>query len=956
MCLYMIEYFVYRAKHEWKRIMIDTEKNRKLCTVRIYKKLIIFVFTAIALFFTLLLTHDLHAVKKKTRLRVGIFDNRPVIYRDKDGRPKGIYVDLLLEMAKHENWELQFVDDTWAGHLQSLRYQNIDIMTSIGYSIERDKYIDYSSENVLTVWGQVYVKSGDPVQNIMEVEGKRVAILKDGINSINFKRLAGEFNVQCEFIPMGTHKEIAEAVERGNVDAGVINNVHGEMIDNSYDIKHAPVMFAPYSLLFSVPEGKHADVLAAIDRHMASWKKNTRSIYHTNQHIRNIYTHDMFKEVIPVWLYYVLALSMGTFLLLVLWLMAQRKLIRERYIAGQELLESEERFKRLSDAAFEGIVIHEKGKILDFNEIYINMFQYTREEIIDLQIIDLVSPEDHTRISKYIDEGNEKPYELTCMKKDGTKFFTEIRAKEIAYHGKTVRVAAIHDITDRKRDEDLIRIQRDLAQKVSAVTSFKDALSLSLDTALEGTKMDSGGMYLVNRDTGDIELIYSRGLSPEFVEFVSCFDVESPQSKLLMSGDIISVEHSKLDIPINKIEKNEGLKFISIIPIFHDDQVTACMNVASHTFDEISIQEMDVLKSISYQIGQCITRLRSEEALAESEKRFRNLIEQAPVGVLVSHKGRIEFANNTLVKHTGYDSPREMVGMRVKNLFAPESREQIVQFNTAREKGEEAPRNYESLGIKKNGDIFHYEASVITMNLNEKTYSVGFVSDITNRKKAEETIRLSEKKLRQSLDEKELLIRETYHRVKNNLNVISSLLSLQLSEIKDEKSKNYFKETTNRIMSMNMIHEMLHNAENMQILNTGEYINNLVNTLFQNYKTDLQTIILNTDIQDITIDVSIMIPLGLIINELISNALKYAFSNNTGGELTIILKNLAKNKSELIIKDTGAGLPENFDIHDATSLGIKIVSLLVRQIDGTIEVSNNNGAEFRIVFTDKVAE
>ena len=139
----------------------------------------------------------------------------------------------------------------------------------------------------------------------------------------------------------------------------------------------------------------------------------------------------------------------------------------------------------------------------------------------------------------------------------------------------------------------------------------------------------------------------------------------------------------------------------------------------------------------------------------------------------------------------------------------------------------------------------------------------------------------------------------------------------------------------------------------MRKLNTSEYIGRFVETLFQNYMTQPGQIDLKYDIEDIVLDVDTMIPLGLIINELVSNVLKYAFPDDAGGELGISLKKAGENSYELIIRDTGPGLPEDLDLKNAESLGLMIVNALVHQIHGTLEVSNRAGAEFRIAFADK---
>jgi two-component sensor histidine kinase len=215
--------------------------------------------------------------------------------------------------------------------------------------------------------------------------------------------------------------------------------------------------------------------------------------------------------------------------------------------------------------------------------------------------------------------------------------------------------------------------------------------------------------------------------------------------------------------------------------------------------------------------------------------------------------------------------------------------------------------------------------------------------DITERKQMEDD-------LREALDRKDVLIKEVHHRTKNNLVVIQSLLSLQIKDIVDDKSRQYFRDAENRVKSMIMIHDLLHRSDDITKMRSRDYIEKLVRSLFYSYKADAQAIKLQYHIQDIIMDVDTMIPLGLIINELVSNVLKYAFPDGAEGELGISLKRTEENSNELIIKDSGAGLPEDFDPKKAKSLGLWIVNTLVKQVEGALVVSNKDGTEFRITF------
>ncbi len=181
-----------------------------------------------------------------------------------------MYVDLLQEIANSEGWDIQFVPGTWSEGLERLRSAEIDLMTSIAYLDEREVYMDFSHENVLTMWGQVYVHKDSDLQDILDLQGEPVAILKGGVNGINFLALVSKFDIQCEFRVVDTYAEVAELVASGSVSAGVINNIHGYEQEKQYAIRRSPIIFNPFSLLFAVPEGKNRHLLETIDSYLAT--------------------------------------------------------------------------------------------------------------------------------------------------------------------------------------------------------------------------------------------------------------------------------------------------------------------------------------------------------------------------------------------------------------------------------------------------------------------------------------------------------------------------------------------------------------------------------------------------------------------------------------------------------------------------------------------------------------
>lgn len=209
-----------------------------------------------------------------------------------------------------------------------------------------------------------------------------------------------------------------------------------------------------------------------------------------------------------------------------------------------------------------------------------------------------------------------------------------------------------------------------------------------------------------------------------------------------------------------------------------------------------------------------------------------------------------------------------------------------------------------------------------------------------------------QKKISKSLEEKEVLLKEIHHRVKNNLQIVSSLFFFQSKKITDPQTLEMFREGQNRVKSMALIHERLYQSGDLANINFKEYVKKLTNFLFQSYGVNHTKIKLKTNIADIELGVDTAVPCGLIINELISNSLKHGFEIDTAGEIRIDMGHNENNKLILKISDNGKGIPKNFNIKESESLGLRLVNNLTIQLNGKVEFFNRNGTIVKIVFED----
>ena len=341
-------------------------------------------------------------------------------------------------------------------------------------------------------------------------------------------------------------------------------------------------------------------------------------------------------------------------------------------------------------------------------------------------------------------------------------------------------------------------------------------------------------------------------------------------------------------------------------------------------------------------IVQDITlRKQAEKLLQESEERFSTLSEAGFEGILVHEKGTIIDANTRFAEMFGYEQA-ELIGADGLKLIIPEDRD-TVRSNIA--SGFEGP--YEVLGLRKDSSTFPIEIQVRHMQYHGRKVRVAAVRDITAHKQAEELIK-------RALREKEILLSEIHHRVKNNLQVVSGLLGLQAYTMEDRvepETLALFRESATRIKSMALVHERLQCSSDFAHVDFDHYIRQLADELFQNYRVHSDSVLLDIQTEGVQVSIDQAVPCGLIVNELLSNALKHAFPDGREGRIEVSLKPVQGNILQLGVCDDGVGLPESVDFESAETLGLTIVNSLVGQLTGEMVLDRTQGTCFRVRFT-----
>lgn len=333
-------------------------------------------------------------------------------------------------------------------------------------------------------------------------------------------------------------------------------------------------------------------------------------------------------------------------------------------------------------------------------------------------------------------------------------------------------------------------------------------------------------------------------------------------------------------------------------------------------------------------------RKRAEGALRESEERFRQLIEQAGDAVMVHDaNGKMLMANAHVCQSLGY-TRQEMLELRVPDFEMNFDSERVRQGWANLRPGE--PFTVNGVHRRKDGSTFPVEVRVGLVQWDGKKVMLAIARDVTQRRQAEA-------EMQAALREKEVMLKEIHHRVKNNLQIICSLLNLQADSIGDAKLRAALGESRGRVKSMALIHEQLYQAADLGHINLGDYLESLTASLARSASQNDGRVRLQLLADEVELDIDSAVPCGLIVNELVTNAFKYAFPAGRSGTICVELR--AQNERiTLQVRDDGIGMDADFDIENSDSIGLQLVDSLTEQLEGTRHFCVLNGTHWTICF------
>lgn len=441
-----------------------------------------------------------------------------------------------------------------------------------------------------------------------------------------------------------------------------------------------------------------------------------------------------------------------------------------------------------------------------------------------------------------------------------------------------------------------------------------------------------------NVNEGILRSTPSKGLLYANDAFASMFGYESTEEVIQASPETFYADPDQRWQLVKKLKKNGQLVNEEVLFKRKDGSTF-------YALENSTLVEEDDQIYIDAVINDINERKRTKEALRVSERKYRNILDSIEDGYFETDlSGNFTFVNPAMQKMLGY-THKELIGMNNREYMDAENANSVYStFNEVYKTGE-SKKAFDWQLIRKNGEPIIVEAS-FNLKINSEGEQDGFrgiVRDITDRKE-------KEKKIKNSLKEKEVLLGEIHHRVKNNLAVISGLLFLQAEKTEDETGRNLLQQSQGRINSMAIVHELLYENHNFSSIDPDKYIKQLVVHISSNLSVRDKEISTNISTDGLQLDMNIAIPCALIINELLTNAYKYAFEGREEGTIDVSIVREGNNHI-LTVADDGTGLPEDFDPKGSDiGLGLFLVQTLAQQIQGELAFSDENGTEVVITF------
>lgn len=443
------------------------------------------VFCSALLFFLFVFSGTTWA---STPVKIGTFNNPPIVFEDVDGQIQGLAIDIVNAVAKQENWQVEYVHNPWATAYQQLEQNEIDLLVGIAFSSDRAEQFQFTSETLLSNWGKIYSSKEANITRLLDLEGKRIALMQQSIHSRKLKELLAKFTIDFVEIPAQDYLDTLKLVNAGQADAAVVNRVFSILNAPAFEnLIETPILFNPVEVRFAAPKKAQHDFIGQIDAFLKSAKANPTSIYHesVNQWL------DIQREArTPLWVKVSLSAIFAGLVLTIGFILLLRRQVRVR---TQALAQSEEKYHSLFNDASDMIhIVDGNGIILDCNQSECDTLEYTQDELLGKKLLDIIAPEYQSITQEAFSKVRKghiiKNYETCMVSKSGRKIPVEVSSSPRMSGDQFISTRSIcRDITERKRaEEERIVLEKQLrqAQKMESIGQLTAGISHDFNNIL----------------------------------------------------------------------------------------------------------------------------------------------------------------------------------------------------------------------------------------------------------------------------------------------------------------------------------------------------------------------------------------------------------------------------------------------------------------------------------------
>ena len=482
-------------------------------------------------------------------VRIGFYQNKPMVFRDTDGVIKGIFADFVNAVAAENDWTTEWVEGTFAEGLERLQSREIDIMAAVAWTTERESRFDFSRKAVISNWGVFYTRRGESLESILDLEGKKIAVVRQDTYAAGFRELADRFGMNCTFLEVDDYPDVFTAIEDLEAEAGLVSRLFGLANERDYLVERTSQVLEPRDIRFAAPRGSSVTILQILDFHLTKWRTLPDSPL--NRSIQNWLAQEPSYGLIPKWFPWFVGTAVAlVFGVLFANLLLRRKVAsktRELVKSRVELSREKVFFERLFDESPDALVL-ESGNghsIIRINKGFSRLFGYTREEVEGKTLNEVVVPEDLLKEGSTLDAkvGHGKPIlvETVRKKKDGTLLDVSLISVPIKIDEGIVASYTIYrDISEAKETRrSLIESRENLRKSLESMRGTWEQTIEVLATAAETRDPYTAG-HQRNVSALSAAIALELGLDGESVNAIRMAGLVHDIGKINVPAEILS--------------------------------------------------------------------------------------------------------------------------------------------------------------------------------------------------------------------------------------------------------------------------------------------------------------------------------------------------------------------------------------------------------------------------------